>query len=283
MTNNNNYFDKIKPAKNYGSRVFKETVEYQKKYGFEIGKGEHATWNNEADAFKHTYMQAQLTLLGGEHVAKYLGDKHEKYGNQKMGQSKGEENMDKWNNAQGREIAKEIIQEYGIGATIPSKKINDIIAKKVMERMKEGKLITKPDDKRVYKEGKATGGAAEVDKQQFFSREQIGKMSPEEFEANENSIMEQLKNGQIKSEYYDRFKNYKNSETGKEEIYTREDIAKMSSNEYSRNEKAIMSQMREIGIPNKNELPKNTKTYSNSKADNCKWVTINGNHVLIEK
>ena len=102
------------PAKKYGSYVFNETVKYQKQYGFKIGKGEHATWNNEADAFKHTYMQAQLALWFGQTAAKIAGDIHEKQGNKDMGQPKGEENMDKWNNAQGREIAKEIIRENRI-------------------------------------------------------------------------------------------------------------------------------------------------------------------------
>lgn len=105
-----------------------------------MGTGNHATWNNEADAFKHAFMQAQLTLWTGKHIAKGLGDFHEIQGNLTMGQSKGEYNMDNWNNEQGREIAKEIIQQYGPLATIPSQKI-DIIAEKVITRMKSGKLI----------------------------------------------------------------------------------------------------------------------------------------------
>ena len=40
---------------NIKKEMFKKTVEYQKKYGFNIGSGEHDTWNNEADVFKHTY------------------------------------------------------------------------------------------------------------------------------------------------------------------------------------------------------------------------------------
>ena len=130
---NNNVNPFNYPAKKYSSYVFDATTKYQKKYGFEMGTGSHATWNNEADAFKHTYMQAQLALFAGKHIAKFAGDYHEMQGNKDMGQSKGEENMDKWNNAQGREIAKEIIQEYGVWATAPSQKINDVIARKVME------------------------------------------------------------------------------------------------------------------------------------------------------
>lgn len=169
--NNNNSFFK-NPAKWYGSQVVNETGKYQKQYGFEIGSGEHAMWNNEADAFKHTFMQAQLGLIFGKHTAKFLGDWHEKDGRTKMGQSYGEENMDKWNNEHGREIAREIIREHGALAGNPFNlpKMNDTIAKKVMERMNEGKLITNPNDTRKYHEKKpwfagknfSTGQAAPI-------------------------------------------------------------------------------------------------------------------------
>ena len=225
------------PAKKYSSNVYRDTTKYQKQYGFEIGKGEHATWNNEADAFKHAYMQAQLALWGGKHIAKVLGDKHERDGNKTMGQTKEEENMDQWNNIKGREIAKEIIHEYGPFATMPSQKINDIIAKKVYEKMQKGELITKPfEDKRSYKD---------------------------------------LQSGQTT-----------NSEP-KPHIYTREEIGKMSTDEFAKHEKAIMKQMKEKGIPTKRELEEHQrKTLNkNSSSNNTdgRWVTINGNHVLINK
>ena len=35
----------------------KYTYKYQKMHGFEIGSGTEATHNNEADAFKHAFMQ----------------------------------------------------------------------------------------------------------------------------------------------------------------------------------------------------------------------------------
>ena len=295
--NNVNPFNYI--AKKYSSYIFDETTKYQKKYDFEIGTGTHATWNNEADAFKHTYMQAQLALWTGKHIAKALGDRHEKDGNTKMGQSKDEENMDKWNNAQGREIAEEIIREYGVSATIPSEKINNIIAQKVMERMNNGKLITKPEDKRIYNEGKSTGQAAPIN--HIFTPQEIGKMSSEEFSRNENVIMEQLKNGQIKYESPEiDYDNYKNPETGAAKIFTREDISQMPFKEYAKYEKEIMAQHNSIGIPYQKDLPKTAETHSaqkskkysdsgKSKSSNSKggtaegkWVTINGNHVLIK-
>ena len=74
---NNNVNPFNYPAKKYSSYVFDATTKYQKKYGFEMGTGSHATWNNEADAFKHTYMQAQLALFAGKHIAKFAGDYHE--------------------------------------------------------------------------------------------------------------------------------------------------------------------------------------------------------------
>ena len=43
--------------------------------------------------------------------------------------------MDLWNNHQGREIAKEIIREYGALQYPFSQKTKDIIAQKVMEKM----------------------------------------------------------------------------------------------------------------------------------------------------
>ena len=61
----------------------------------------------------------------------------------------------------------------------------------------------------------------------------------------------------------------------------------MSTDEYSKNEKEIMAQMNSIGIPYKNDLPSNFKTHKKEKSyttssSDGKWVTINGNHVLIK-
>ena len=240
-------------AKKYNNYIFDATTKYQKQYSFDMGTGSHATWNNEADAFKHTYMQAQLALWAGKHAAKFAGDFHEWQGNKQMGQSKGEENMDKWNNAQGREIAGEIIKEYGVWATTPSRKINDIIAQKVMERMKKGKLITNPDDTRTYGKGIITGKAAHIP--QPFTPQEIGDMSSEEFLQNEPFIMQQLKDGLIKPEVPEvDYSGYLNPETGDKKIFSREDIAQMTSDEYSGNEPAIMAQLKSIGIPTDTEL-----------------------------
>ena len=51
-----NMTNKNKLREMFNSIVLDATYKAQKKYGFEMGTGEHATWNNEADAFKHAYM-----------------------------------------------------------------------------------------------------------------------------------------------------------------------------------------------------------------------------------
>lgn len=285
------------PAKKYSSWMFDETLKYQKQYGFDIGRGEHATWNNEADAFKHVFMQAHLSLLFGRHAAKFVGDWHERDGNLKMGQTSGEFYMDNWNNAQGREIAKEIIREYGVGAIVPSENLNKLIVQKVMQRMKDGKLITNPNECKKFQQGRSTGFAVPIVQaqnkyQKIFTPEEIGKMTKEEFAQNESIIMEQVRKGLVTNQppKFD-YGSYKNPESGNERIFTREDIGKMSGDEYAKYEKEITAQLNSIGIPNEKDLPSNIKTFEKEKSQRInstdpqdgRWVTINGNHVFIEK
>ena len=96
MSNN-----KFNLEKMFSDKIISDVAKYQEKYGFDMGTDNNSTWNNTADAFKHAYMQAQLSLLGGKHFAKFLGDRHEEQGD-KRGQPVGENNMDKWNNEQGQ-------------------------------------------------------------------------------------------------------------------------------------------------------------------------------------
>ena len=74
---------------------------YYKIYHFNMDyNGQHRSYNNEADAFKHTFMQADLTLKFDENISKLIGDDHEN----KPNNDPNEMNMDLWNNRQGREI-----------------------------------------------------------------------------------------------------------------------------------------------------------------------------------
>ncbi len=229
----------LNPETLFSNRMIYDTIKYQKKYGFEIGNN-NSTWNNEADAFKHAYMQATLAIRGNQDLAKFLGDGHEQQGADR-GQPSGEENMDLWNNYQGRKIANQIMKEYGsmIKFYLPEQ-LGDIVSEKVMEKMRNGELITRPDDTRKYEDlmkGNPTGYATQV------------------------------------------------------EPFTRENIGSMLSDEFSKNERAIMAQLKEYGIPSEKDLPNGKKSNfhkekSKSSKDNGssdgKWVTINGNHVLIK-
>ena len=69
-----------------------------------------------------------------------------------------------------------------------------------------------------------------------------------------------------------------------EQIFTREQIKNMSNDEFLQNEKAIMKQMKEKGIPTNRELEQKRKQNSSATKSSSKgrWVTINGNHVFIE-
>ena len=140
------------PAKQFNNEIYAKTKKYQQIYGFEIGTGDKDTWNNEADAFKHTFMQAQLAVQYNSAAADIAGNIHEWQGNNYMGQSAGESNMDLWNNAVGRTIGKEIREEMNQERKVFSKtEVDDRIAAKVMQKMRNGELITTPNDTRKYK------------------------------------------------------------------------------------------------------------------------------------
>lgn len=314
MTNNkfNKFLEMVTSKQKQGEfndEMARKTNYYQQKFKFETNprKG-HEFWNVEADAFKHAYGAADMALNMGQLGSFFGGVQHE---GATPNNPPAEWNMDSWNNNQGRIIAKEIQKEYGKDFyKLPKQNQEDITAVKVMMKMRNGELITHPNDSRKYngwKEQKSepvvkkggdlvkkyiTGYAAPITEQNhIFTPKEIGNMTPDEFAKNESTIMQQMKNGLIKNQPPQRdYSNYKNPILEHSEIFTREDIAQMSTKEYSKNEKAIMAQMKDIGIPPNNELPQNAITHSKRKdrlqsknSSESKWVTINGNHVLIDK
>ncbi|MCM1266227.1 MAG: hypothetical protein NC200_08525, partial [Candidatus Gastranaerophilales bacterium] len=94
----------------YSEHVFGMVALYSKLLGFgEKGGSSH---NNEADAFKHTYMSAEMTCIAGYDISKNRADYHETKGNKK-GQPKGEYYMDLWNNEIGRQIGLQVRKEFG--------------------------------------------------------------------------------------------------------------------------------------------------------------------------
>ena len=178
-----NYFEN--KIDEYESRdaqeIFDKTDKYQKKLNFK-GEGH----NDEKDAFRHAFGSAvsvfKYTILG----AKLAGDRHEDKG-RKEGQDPKEENMDRWNNAVGREIAKEVQKELkGKENVFTQEHIEDMIADKIMKRMKKGDLITDPDkDTRKFENSRYNG--------RVYTRDDIGKMSSEEFQQHEAGIMAQMR------------------------------------------------------------------------------------------
>ncbi len=171
----------------YNNEMYRKTLEYQKKYGFELGTSQkELTHNNEADAFKHAFMQAVGSERYGAILAALGGLYHE---NISRNQPSSERNMDLWNNNVGRKIAAEIRQEL-MGERKNPKRYEDLAAQKIMERMRRGELITNPEkDSRIYKEPLKVSPKKNVKK--YFSLEQVKSMTRQDFKEYRPDIMAQ--------------------------------------------------------------------------------------------
>ena len=117
----------------YMKHLDKMVEHYWNTYYFDMDPY-HVSHNNEGDAFKHCYSQAELTLFLGETIAKLIGDKHEDNPDNPL----KEKEMDLHNNIVGREIGKSVKQPFWIFT-----EWQDKVAEKIMQAMAEGKLITK--------------------------------------------------------------------------------------------------------------------------------------------
>lgn len=91
----------------------------------------------------------------------------------------------------------------------------------------------------------------------LYSRNDIENMTQEEFENNEEAIMQQLSNGLIVQDAEaSKYSNYTNPISGDNKIFSREDIENMSFEEYAKDEKLIQAQLNSIGIPSNSDLQK---------------------------
>lgn len=140
----------------FKQEMFNEAGNYQKIYGYETNPDpNHASWNNEADAFKHAFMQAIGVQRYYVPTAAIFAKWHEIDGKVNKGQPEAEENMDNWNNRVGREIGLELREMLRNDPGAKNDRyIKNLAAELVMQKMREGKLITSPDDPRKFVENK---------------------------------------------------------------------------------------------------------------------------------
>ena len=138
---------KEQKTKEYNNEIVNKTLHYQKKFGFETSPRQgHEFWNNEADAFKHTFMGADLSLKYGSQGSLWAGMYHEY---QTPNNPPREWNMDSWNNHQGIEIAKEIENrkvDIMVGKLSPGIMITDF----VVNAFRDKKIELSKKNKQVY-------------------------------------------------------------------------------------------------------------------------------------
>lgn len=115
-----------------------------------------------------------------------------------------------------------------------------------------------------------------------FSQRDISSMTKEEFTHYEPVIMDEMAHGKIIMDGENSWSKKVEPMNLNGNIFTREQIGKMSSDEYRKNEAAIMKQWKEKGIPTNKEL-ENARSKQNSKPNTSgHWVTINSKHVFME-
>lgn len=130
--------------------------------------------NDETDALRHALLSAKYTLSTNGYVAMGITDLHEIEGNMRHKQDPREENMDKWNNAVGRQVAHELKQEFGNKLNKMDKQVvNALLAQKIVKHIKSGDMITDVNDKRDFKSSIYNG--------RVYTPQTVGKMSTEEF------------------------------------------------------------------------------------------------------
>ena len=117
----------------YTEHLNKKVEKYYNIYHFSM-EPNHTSHNNEADAFKHTYMSAELTLLLGATAAYTIGVLQE---DSNPYNTPAERHMDLHNDSVGISIGKRL--KKSIWHLI---NIDDEIAENVMNEMRAGRLIT---------------------------------------------------------------------------------------------------------------------------------------------
>ncbi len=255
-------FDYTKDKNDFTREMLSDTLKYQKKYGFDIGQN-NVAWNNEADAFRHAYMQSLLNQKYGSLRTKGISYLHEQKGSW-QGQDHREANMDMWNNQQGQQIYNEIRKEYPNFNKLSQQQQKDIIAAKVVQRMREGKLITGLEDPREFQEQKLqlpftpTRGVGGVDN----NGKPLGFAS--DIDINQLANMLGIQLPEVQSKQDSGLFGYTNPLTGSNHIYTREEVGQMTPDEFAKHEKEIDAQTRAFNgtMPTNGNLQREALTNS---------------------
>ena len=122
----------------YVKHLDKQVEKYWNIYHFNMDPN-HTSHNNEGDAFKHTFMAAELTLLLGENLSRKICILQE---DSNPHNPPTEREMDLHNDEVGIQIGKEVDEEtFSIIELFKSKDL-DLIAERIMDEMKAGNLIT---------------------------------------------------------------------------------------------------------------------------------------------
>ena len=119
--------------KSYEKHLNEKVEKYYNIYHFSM-EPNHTSYNNEADAFKHTYLSAELTILFGAYIAEKIGIMQE---DTNPYNTDAERKMDLHNDSVGIKIGKEL--RKGMFHLI---NMDDTIAEEVMKAMNNGELIT---------------------------------------------------------------------------------------------------------------------------------------------
>ena len=120
----------------YVKYLDKKVEKYWNIYHFDMEPG-HISHNNEGDAFKHTFMAADLTTLLGEYIARKICVLQE---DTNPDNPPAEREMDLHNDEVGIKIGLEIKESTETIKDLLTEK--DRIAARIMEEMKAGNLIT---------------------------------------------------------------------------------------------------------------------------------------------
>lgn len=260
--------------------IIEKAMEYQQLLNIDnSGDG----WNDATDGFRHAWGSAYLSLKYNDLISHIATSGHELL--ESSYQPKEEKQMDEWNNKIGRQIAKQINNEYeNIDENINWSSIEDLIALKTLEKINNNEIATSPldSDDNVLKGQIEYNKPLSLKDRLFKAREeklarytQRLAESPEKIAEQEakHVTLEELKapqearkkhvmdviNGTVEFDENADYSNYENKKSKNNQIFTKEDIEEMSDEERETNKEAIIYQEQTIGIPTRKQAQKVTQ------------------------